>query len=124
MCIRRAGLCAPPPFGPRPPMPKRHPARLLLLALLTAACAAPAAAQLAPSRADEDRPSLRAVPAAGAITLDGRLDERAWLDAPATTDFTQEDPDEGKPGTERTEVRIVYDHDAIYIGARMYDHAH
>lgn len=104
-------------------MPKYRPALLPLLALLAAGHSAPAAAQLSPAPVGDDRPSLRAVPAAGAVTLDGRLDERAWIDAPATTDFTQEDPDEGRPGTERTEVRIVYDHDAIYIGARMYDHA-
>ena len=38
------------------------------------------------------------------------------------TGFLQIDPDEGKPGTEDTETRVVYDDQALYIGARMFDH--
>jgi hypothetical protein len=56
----------------------------------------------------------------GAIRVDGRLDDRAWQGAPAIADFTQKEPTEGIPSTERMEVRFVYDDDAIYIGARMY----
>ena len=41
--------------------------------------------------------------------------------APEFTDFTQHDPDDGKPGTMRTSVRIVYDDHAIYFGAKMTD---
>ncbi len=37
------------------------------------------------------------------------------------TAFTQLDPDEGLPASERTEVRIIYDAEALYIGARLYD---
>lgn len=44
-----------------------------------------------------------------------------WADAPAITSFTQLDPREGEPASERTEVRILYDDQAIYIGARMHD---
>jgi hypothetical protein len=33
----------------------------------------------------------------------------------------QQDPNEGQPATQRTEVRFAYDADALYIGARMYD---
>ena len=36
-------------------------------------------------------------------------------------DFLQKDPDEGKPATEPTEVRFLYDDDALYVGARMFD---
>ena len=36
----------------------------------------------------------------------------------AVTEFTQLDPDEGQPASERTEVRIVYDDEALYVGAR------
>ncbi len=54
------------------------------------------------------------------IRLDGRLDEVAWRDAPALTDFTQREPAEGAPATERMEVRFVYDDDAVYVGARMF----
>ena len=52
--------------------------------------------------------------------IDGRLVESLWRSAPAMTDFTQRDPNEGKPASERTEVRIVYDDDALYVGARMF----
>ena len=37
------------------------------------------------------------------------------------TTFTQQDPQEGQPATERTELRITYDDEAVYVAARMYD---
>jgi hypothetical protein len=55
------------------------------------------------------------------ITLDGRLDESAWAASTPATGFTQSEPNEGKPATQPTEVRIVYDEAALYIGARMFD---
>ena len=57
---------------------------------------------------------------AGAVSVDGRLDERVWQDAPPITDFIQKEPDEGASPTERMEVRFVYDGSAIYVAARMY----
>jgi hypothetical protein len=63
----------------------------------------------------------RAVRVQGAIDLDGRFDEPVWTEAPALTEFIQEDPAEGEPGTQRTEVRVAYDDAAIYIGAMLYD---
>src|SRR5512147_2038918 len=60
-----------------------------------------------------DFPTTRAVRATSAIRLDGKLDERAWTAAPPTTVFTQIDPDEGQPASERTEGREVYDDDAL-----------
>lgn len=57
----------------------------------------------------------------GAPRLDGRLDEPIWQRATPITDFTQRDPDEGAPGTERTEVRIVYTDAAVYFGVRAWD---
>ncbi len=59
--------------------------------------------------------------AAGSIVLDGRLSEEAWTLARPADAFLQREPDEGKPATERTEIRVVYDADALYIGARMFD---
>ena len=55
------------------------------------------------------------------IVIDGKLDEEMWQTANVVTGFTQRDPDEGKPATQKTVVRICYDDDAIYIGARMFD---
>ena len=69
----------------------------------------------------ESAPRARAVRVQTSIDVDGRLDEPVWAEAPAMTEFIQEDPAEGEPGTERTEFRVVYDDDAIYIGAMLYD---
>ena len=43
------------------------------------------------------------------------------MTAPPVTDLWQVDPDEGSPVTEPTEVRFLYDDDAIYVGAWLYD---
>ncbi|HEX7091744.1 MAG TPA: DUF5916 domain-containing protein, partial [Longimicrobiales bacterium] len=87
-------------------------------ALLAAWPAAPVAAQRATPR---DLPSVRAVRAAGAITVDGRLTEPAWQAATPITAFTQVEPDEGRPVSQPTEVRILYDRDALYVGAMLHD---
>jgi hypothetical protein len=70
---------------------------------------------------ERPRPVLTAAQRSGPIRLDGHLEEADWAAAVAATDFTQQRPDEGKPASERTEVRFLYDADALYIGARMYD---
>ena len=44
------------------------------------------------------------------------LGEAVWTVASAQTGFSQNTPDEGEPASERTEVRIVYTHDAVYFG--------
>jgi len=81
--------------------------------------AQPAAAAMGPHK--EPPPVVGAVRLTAPVTIDGRLDEDVWRSAPAATDFRQSQPDEGKPATQRTEVRFAYDDDAIYIGARMFD---
>src|SRR5215468_256752 len=53
--------------------------------------------------------------------IDGRLAEEAWRAAEPATTFTQRDPDEGRAPTERTEIRFLFDDDALYIGARLFD---
>ena len=55
------------------------------------------------------------------IDMDGRLDEEAWERAIPITDFRQQEPVEGGIPSERTEIRVVYDEDALYIGAMLYD---
>ncbi len=57
----------------------------------------------------------------GTVHIDGVLDEAAWSEATPVTEFTQNDPEEGKPVSERTEVRILIGDDALYIGARLFD---
>ena len=53
--------------------------------------------------------------------VDGDLSDAAWQSAPEFTDFTQHDPDDGKPPTMKTTLRIVYDDHAIYFGMKMVD---
>jgi hypothetical protein len=55
------------------------------------------------------------------IVLDGALDEKAWGEATPGTDFVQREPDTGKPGSQRTEVRVVYTSTKLYIGLSAYD---
>ena len=54
-------------------------------------------------------------------SIDGRLDDAAWQGAPAFTGFLQRELHEGAPVSERTEVRIVSDGEALYIGAWLFD---
>src|SRR5439155_6098438 len=68
--------------------------------------------------------STRPARAGGVITppvIGGRLTDPAWLDATPVTGFVQRELDEGAPVTERTEVRIVTDGKALYVGAWLYD---
>ncbi len=66
-------------------------------------------------------PSASAAQASGVITIDGILDESSWARATPITDFHQRQPNEGAAPSQRTEVRVLYDSRALYIGARMYD---
>jgi hypothetical protein len=59
---------------------------------------------------------LLATHASGEITLDGSLDEAAWHEAPVASGFLQNEPREGQPATYDTEVRVLYDAQALYIG--------
>jgi hypothetical protein len=53
--------------------------------------------------------------------IDGRLDDEAWGAAKPITGFVQREPVEGAPATERTEVRILFDGEALYVGAWLFD---
>ena len=56
---------------------------------------------------------LPAALATGTITLDGALEEPSWAEAPMAHNFIQNDPREGQPATFDTEVRVLYDADAL-----------
>ncbi len=66
-------------------------------------------------------PVVRAALRSAPIALDGRLDEPVWAEAQPATGFTQSQPREGERATQRTDVRFLFDDDAIWIGARMFD---
>ncbi len=55
--------------------------------------------------------------------IDGILEDTAWKNVPACKDFIIFRPDNGKPVSKeyQTEVKVIYDDDAIYIAAMMTD---
>jgi len=64
---------------------------------------------------------IRAVRLPGtSITLDGRLGDPAWAQAAWITDFVQKRPREGAAPSDSMRIAILYDDDAIYVGARMF----
>ena len=66
-------------------------------------------------------PTVRAAPRIGEIEIDGLLEEPAWVNAAVATGFVQARPVEGAPAENDTEVRVLFDADDVYVGARMYD---
>lgn len=100
------------------------------------------AANLVPGIARADQPEPREVPTGADVTstaearraptliavrtskppdIDGKLDDPSWQDAKLETSFTQNFPDEAKPPSEPTELRVLYDDDAIYVSIRCFD---
>ncbi len=102
---------------------RRSPCTAFLLALV--AVRAPAARAQRPDSVSIGSPAVRpianAVRRSGPIVIDGRIDEDAWKSAEVISDFRQFQPIEGARASQRTEVRILYDDQAIYIGARLHD---
>jgi uncharacterized protein DUF5916/cellulose/xylan binding protein with CBM9 domain len=109
------------------------PLRPICLLSLNFVCAGVLAAQARDSLARPPAPNHSAAPHAlpspsvqasrrsEPITLDGRLDEPIWAATQAATDFRQAQPKVGDPATQRTEIRILFDDEALYVGARMFD---
>ena len=75
------------------------------------------------ARDAQRRATVRAVKLATGLRLDGRLDEPVYGIVPAIDDFIQQEPDEGAPGTERTEVWILFDDANVYVAGRLWDSA-
>ncbi len=71
--------------------------------------------------------SAQEVPTAAAVrvtaqpSVDGVLDDPAWANGGVITGFVQNEPFEGQTATERTEIRVVFDDEAMYVGAWMFD---
>jgi hypothetical protein len=81
------------------------------------------ASTLAEAQQPDERRTVRALrlQTGESIVLDGRLDEEVWSRAVPARDFIQQDPDNGKPATEPTEVRILFTATALYMGVTAYD---
>lgn len=104
-------------------VPPRGDLQIFQNALRGAAClaalvaSAPALGQ--PDQTPADRVQIERTDAAP--TIDGRLDDAVWDDAPRTDHFTQTIPSEGAKPSERTEFRFLYDDRYLYIGFHCYD---
>ena len=88
---------------------------LLSLALLWVVC--PSFAQ----RITDNVPTVLASRIEKAPEFDGILDEALWETIKPATDFIQQNPEEGAPSTERTEVRIAFDDSNLYFGIICFD---
>ncbi len=89
--------------------------RPLLLSIICALVIHDASAQ------EIQRKQLNASRIASQVTIDGVLDEPEWQTVEATSDFTQFQFNWGIPSAFKTEIKIMYDNTAIYVGATMYD---
>ncbi|MFM8532925.1 MAG: carbohydrate binding family 9 domain-containing protein [Acidimicrobiia bacterium] len=66
-------------------------------------------------------PTVRAYRVTQPLRIDGKLDDDAYRTTPAITDFVQQEPDEFKPATEKTEAWVFFDDDNVYVSARNYE---
>src|SRR5215207_3089066 len=73
-----------------------------------------------PSSTGAQEAPLELTRLSGPITLDGRPDETAWEQVP-TLPLTMYNPVfRGQP-TQRTEIRVAYDNENLYVAGRFYD---
>ena len=75
------------------------------------------------SLAQDPEKKVTAVHIQSPILIDGNLDEPEWSLAQPATDFVQQEPLMGEPSTERTEVRMLYDDENLYLGVYCFDSA-
>ena len=90
-----------------------------VLALLPLVCASVVLADPAPP--PPKFPDVHITRIDTPIAIDGLLSEAVWQTIEPVTRFTQREPNQGSPASQRTEVRLAYDDDALYVGARMFD---
>jgi len=95
--------------------------RFALASLFMSCLASSSKAQQTTRSQNDPRPVAKASPREGEVSIDGKLDETAWAAATPITELIQSTPEEGKPASQKTDIRILYDASAIYVGARMYD---
>lgn len=70
---------------------------------------------------NQKKAPIRAIKLTNSIIIDGDLNDAEWKKSHVISGFKQRDPKEGEDASEKTEVIILYDEEAIYIGAMMYD---
>ncbi|MEM6455617.1 MAG: DUF5916 domain-containing protein, partial [Acidobacteriota bacterium] len=92
--------------------------RSIALCLVVLLATVPARASVDVFDPPAQAPREAATRAEAAPTIDGRLDEPLWQRIVPITGFVQREPNQGEEGSFRTEVRIAYDADALYVAAR------
>ena len=73
-------------------------------------------------RSNEGRATVRAVRVDG-LSIDGVLDEAVYDEIASISDFIMQEPQEGPPATERTEVWVLFNDDNIFVSARCWNSA-
>ena len=76
---------------------------------------------LAQEIAEKSKKTIKAIRLDERPSIDGILDEAVWQNAPIATNFVQKNPNPGKAASHKTEVKVLYDDEAIYVGAMCYD---
>ena len=66
------------------------------------------------------QPEITAVFTENSPLIDGILAEDEWMNAFLVSDFTQREPVQGDPVSERTEFYFLYDRSNLYVGIRCY----
>ncbi len=108
-------------------MHRRRPPDVVVCFTVALAAAVPnASAEAAEAQPGSLTPAshMRSIGAArrvGPVVLDGRLDEAAWEAAPWGDRFTQAEPDEGTPALAPTRFKVLWDHEALYVGVECDD---
>ncbi|MFP4691864.1 MAG: DUF5916 domain-containing protein [Bacteroidales bacterium] len=72
--------------------------------------------------ASEDRRLLNATRASAPPVIDGSMRDPVWEKANVVSNFYQYEPHNDRPASRETEVRVLYDDNAVYIAAKMHDH--
>ena len=115
---------------PHHPSPLRRLRDVVLLVVLSVVAASsqgvtdgppPPVAPEVISRDASGRATLRAVRLTRPLTIDGRLDDAVYETVPGAGGFIQQEPNEGQPPTEKTDVWIFFDDRNIYVSARCWD---
>ncbi|PZR09369.1 MAG: hypothetical protein DI536_22575 [Archangium gephyra] len=91
---------------------------MLLLTVIASMASAQVPAFFDPP-ATEARRQLYTVRVKKPPTIDGALDDDAWLDSVPSGDFVQYEPRQGEKATHRSTVRVVFDDDALYVAAEL-----
>lgn len=76
---------------------------------------------ITPEISSQESDAFRAVKTEDPVSIDGILDEPAWQKAPSIDGFFQYEPDEGKASLRKTEVKVLFGKDDLYVGAKMSD---